>query len=80
MRLEPSDVADREIQDFRRELAACLSGSLDGTPEANEATFVKIEKLIMKLRDEGNDRWRQKVIDVRNWFDFAARRIGGRDR
>ena len=75
MRLEPSDVADREIQEFRRELAGCLSGSLDGTPEANEATFVKIEKLIIKLRDENNDRWRQKVIDVRNWFNFAAREL-----
>ena len=75
MRLEPSDVADREIQDFRRELSGCLSGSLDGTPEANEATFVKIEKLIIKLRDENNDRWRQKVIDVRNWFNFAAREL-----
>lgn len=75
MRLEASDVQDREIQDFRRELQGCLSGSLDGTPEANEATFLKIEKLIIKLRDEGNDRWRQKVIDVRNWFNFAAREI-----
>ncbi len=73
MRLEPSDVTDREIQDFRRELAGCLSGTLDGTSEANEATFVRIEKLVAKFRDEGNDRWRQKVIDVRNWFNFAAR-------
>jgi uncharacterized protein YPO0396 len=75
MRLEPSDVPDREIQDFRRELSGCLSGTLDGTAEANEATFVKIEKLIIKLRDEHNDRWRQKVIDVRNWFNFAAREL-----
>jgi uncharacterized protein YPO0396 len=73
MWLEPSDVPDREIQDFRRELAGCLSGTLDGTSEANEATFVRIEKLVTKFRDEGNDRWRQKVIDVRNWFNFAAR-------
>ncbi len=73
MRLEPSDVQDREIQEFRRELAGCLSGTLDGTPEANESTFVRIEKFVAKLRDEGNDRWRQKVIDVRNWFNFAAR-------
>jgi uncharacterized protein YPO0396 len=75
MRLEPSDVADREIQDFRRELAGCLTGSLEGTAEANEATFVRIEKLVAKLRDDGNDRWRQKVIDVRNWFNFAAREL-----
>ncbi len=75
MRLEPSDVQDREIQDFRRELANCLSGTLDGTPEANEATFVRIEKLVAKLRDESNVRWRDKVIDVRNWFNFAAREV-----
>lgn len=73
MRLEPSDVPDREIQEFRRELASCLNNTLDGTPEANEATFVRIEKLVTKFRDEGNDRWRQKVVDVRNWFNFAAR-------
>ncbi|MEZ6135963.1 MAG: ATP-binding protein [Pirellulaceae bacterium] len=73
MRLEPSDVTDREIQDFRRELAGCLSGTLDGTAEANETTFLRIEKLVEKFRDEGSDRWRQKVIDVRNWFNFAAR-------
>lgn len=75
MRLEPSDVQDREIQDFRRELAGCLSGTLDGTSEANEATFVRIEKFVAKLRDDGNTRWREKVIDVRNWFNFAAREI-----
>lgn len=75
MQLEPTDTTDREIQDFRRELAGCLSGTLDGTPEANEATFLKIEKLVTKLRDDGNERWRQKVIDVRNWFNFAAREI-----
>lgn len=75
MQLEPSDVQDREILDFRRELAACLSGTFDGTPEVNEATFVRIEKLVEKLRDESNTRWREKVVDVRNWFSFAAREL-----
>jgi uncharacterized protein YPO0396 len=75
MRLEATDIADREIHDFRRELANCLSGTLEGTPEANEATFVRIEKLVAKLRDPANDRWRDKVVDVRNWFNFAAREI-----
>lgn len=73
MQLEPSDEPDREIQEFRRELSGCLSGTLDGTPEANETSFVRIEKLVAKFRDDGNERWRQKVIDVRNWFNFAAR-------
>jgi uncharacterized protein YPO0396 len=75
MQLEPSDVQDREILDFRRELAGCLTGTFDATPEANEATFLRIEKLVEKLRDESNHRWREKVVDVRNWFNFAAREL-----
>ncbi|WP_068137526.1 ATP-binding protein [Roseimaritima ulvae] len=73
MRLEPSDTADAEIRDFRRELAGCLEGTLEGTDDANEATFKKVEKLVERLRDDANLRWREKVIDVRNWFRFAAR-------
>lgn len=73
MRLEPSDTSDSEIRDFRRELAGCLEGTLDGTDDANEATFGRIEKLVGRLRNDANLRWREKVIDVRNWFKFAAR-------
>ena len=73
MRLEPSDTSDAEIRDFRRDLAGCLEGTLDGTDDTNEATFGRIEKLVGRLRDDANLRWREKVIDVRNWFKFAAR-------
>lgn len=75
MSLEATDVTDREIQDFHRDLAGCLTGTLDGTAEANEATFIRIEKLVGRLRDAGNERWRDKVVDVRNWFNFAAREV-----
>lgn len=75
MQLEPSDVQEREILDFRRDLAGCLTGTFDASSEANEATFVRIEKLVEKLRDENNTRWRERVVDVRNWFNFAAREI-----
>ncbi len=72
MRLEASNTKDVEIRDFRQELRGCLTGYLDGTTQANEATFLRIEKLVNKLRDDNNLRWREKVIDVRNWFNFAA--------
>lgn len=73
MRLEPSDTSDIEIRDFRRELAGCLEGTIGAAEDANEITFAKIERLVGRLRDDANLRWREKVIDVRNWFKFAAR-------
>jgi uncharacterized protein YPO0396 len=75
MRLEPRDAADREIDDFRRSLRECLDESFDGTSEANEARFVRIEKLVARLGDSEKTRWRDKVIDVRNWYRFAAREV-----
>ncbi len=75
MQLELSDSTDREIVDFRRELTACLSSTFEDSTEINEATFLRIQKLIEKLRDDNNSRWREKVIDVRNWFNYSAREI-----
>ncbi|MBN8625710.1 MAG: AAA family ATPase [Planctomycetes bacterium] len=70
MRLQAKPVRDREVVEFRQALDECVSGSFDGTPEANEQRYLRIEKLIVRLRDE--EAWRRKVTDVRNWFDFAA--------
>ena len=75
IRLEPEDTKDLEIRDFRRELADCLTGYLDGSNQANEETFLRIQKLVDKLRDEKNFRWRDKVIDVRRWFCFSAQEV-----
>ena len=70
MRLEAKLVRDAEVTTFRQTLLECLNSSFDGTPEADEARFVEIEKLIGRLKEES--RWRDRVTDVRNWFDFAA--------
>ena len=51
-------------------LDACVTGQFEGTPAADEARFKQIESLLSKLREA--ERWRLKVTDVRNWFDFAA--------
>lgn len=75
MRLEPAEINDREIVDFRRELAACLDHSLDRDHAVDDQTFKRIEQLAAKLQDESLTRWRDKVIDVRQWFTFAAREI-----
>ncbi|MBA3314346.1 MAG: hypothetical protein H0T47_13800 [Planctomycetaceae bacterium] len=73
MRLEGRDVRDPEIVGFRGALKECLADSFDGSPEADEARFVRIEKLVTRLRDD--ERWRSKVTDVRRWFEFAAREL-----
>ena len=73
MMLEARAVSDREIQDFRNELHSCLDDAFTGSNDSEERRFERIERLIHRLRDE--ERWRNKVIDVRRWFDFAAREI-----
>ena len=73
MRLEPKDVHEREILEFRDSLRDCLAGTFEGTLEADEARYVRIEKLLARLRDE--TRWCEKVTDVRRWFDFVAREL-----
>jgi uncharacterized protein YPO0396 len=61
---------DREIQDFRQALRACIPDVGMRTPEANEASFQRIRALIDRFDKE--ERWTTKVTDVRNWLDFAA--------
>jgi len=73
MRLDPRRVVDREIDEFRRSLRECLDESLEHTDEANEARFLRIQKLVQKLADKERTTWRNKVIDVRNWYEFSAR-------
>ncbi len=73
MRLEPSQVTDQEIRDFQALLRECLSDQFDGDMSADEIRFARIERLIRRLREE--ERWRDKVTDVRRWFDFAAREL-----
>jgi uncharacterized protein YPO0396 len=73
MCLEPRPVRDREISEFQQAMKECLAGTFEGTLEADEARYVRIEKLIVRLREEV--RWREKVADVRRWFDFVAREI-----
>lgn len=72
MRLEPLPTRDREIADFRQQLRDCTEGLLENTDQALEDCYLRVEKLILKLRAE-NTRWRDKVIDVREWYDFVAR-------
>ena len=62
---------DREVQEFRHALRACLPDvGRPRTAEDNEASFQKIRALIKRFEEQ--ERWMLKVTDVRNWLEFAA--------
>ena len=72
IQLEPRPIRDAEIMEFQLRLRECIEGSFDDSAEGNEARFVRIQQLLHRLQDENNRRWRDKVTDVRRWFDFVA--------
>jgi uncharacterized protein YPO0396 len=65
---------DQEVREFKNELRACLPDvSQQRTGEANEASFQRIRVLLQRF--EQDDRWTNKVTDVRNWLDFSAQEL-----
>ncbi|WP_303840773.1 ATP-binding protein [Selenomonas ruminantium] len=67
------------IGEFRRELRACTDDVLTGNQEDSysEEKFRQVAKILERLQGrpgmtEIDARWRNEVIDVRNWFVFAA--------
>ena len=72
VQLEPRVLRDQEIAEFKDHLRECIEGSFEDSAEANEARYLRIKKLVDKFRDEALRRWRDKVTDVRRWFDFVA--------
>ena len=73
IQLLASNTKDMEILQFRQELQKCIENTLEGSIEANEIAFENIRTLIHKL--EKDERWKLKVIDVRNWLEFSAREL-----
>ena len=70
IRLRADPTRDTEVQEFRRQLRACIPDVGQRTTESNEASFQRIRTLIERFENE--ERWTAKVSDVRNWLDFAA--------
>ena len=70
---------DLEIKQFRQDLRACTSNMLDTDWSLEEADrkFHEVKALIDRFKGEVNGadidgRWRRKVIDVKQWYDFSA--------
>ncbi len=77
IKLEVDNNPDLEIKEFREDLRACLSHGLDTDDLYNEEKFLSVKQLVDRFNGregmaEMDKRWTQKVIDVRNWFNFSA--------
>lgn len=75
IQLEADLVVDTEIRAFRDQLRECTDGA--GAEDYSEERFQKVQEIISRFKGrpesaESDIRWRDRVIDVRNWFSFAA--------
>lgn len=64
---------DTEINEFQRELKACIPDAGDDSPEELERAYNRIKDLIERFDNDPN--WMKRVIDVRRWRVFAAEQI-----
>jgi uncharacterized protein YPO0396 len=77
IRLQAEPALDVEIREFRREVRGILEGAFGTDETYSETRFLKVKALVERFRGradylEQDRRWVAKVIDVRNWFRFAA--------
>lgn len=69
---------DAEVRDFQTDLRDCISGGDERGELYTEQKFLQVKALVERLNGrEGqvdlDTRWRDKVTDVRNWFEFGAK-------
>jgi uncharacterized protein YPO0396 len=69
--------SDADVRDFQTSLRECISLDNQSGELYTEQKFLEVKALIERLNGrEGqadlDARWRAKVTDVRNWFEFAA--------
>jgi uncharacterized protein YPO0396 len=73
IRLIAEPTPDPEINEFQRDLKACIPDAGDNSPEELERAYTHIKALIERFDEDPN--WMQRVIDVRRWRVFAAEQI-----
>lgn len=79
IQIEYMPAIEPEIKDFRMKLRACTDNTLTGIDDDqyNEAKFLQVKEIVERFRGRPDytdidEKWRRKVIDVRNWYAFAA--------
>ena len=79
IQLECNEAPDHAVKEFRTQLRACTDNALTGSEEDtySEAKFGQVEAIVERFRGRAGHtdedaKWTKRVIDVRNWFTFAA--------
>ncbi|MGC8529647.1 MAG: ATP-binding protein [Leptospirillia bacterium] len=77
--LEAKPTPDLEVRAFQQDLRACTDNTTTGSEEESysEAKFLEVRRIIERFRgreglSELDQRWTEKVTDVRNWYVFGA--------
>lgn len=70
--------SDADVRNFQTDLRDCISGGDESGELYTEQKFLQVKSLVERLNGrEGqadlDARWRTKVADVRNWFEFGAK-------
>ena len=73
IRLIAEPTREPEINDFQRELKACIPDAGDNSQEELERAYNRIKALIERFDNDPN--WMLRVIDVRRWRVFAAEQL-----
>jgi uncharacterized protein YPO0396 len=64
---------DAEINEFRRQIEACIPDAGDNSREELERAFGRIKRLIERF--DNDPGWMRRVIDVRRWREFSAEQL-----
>lgn len=77
LRIEVTDRALPEVQEFKHEVHEALSHAWTDNREIAEERFRILSKLVARMAspDPVEQRWREAVLDVRQHVEFTAREI-----
>lgn len=78
IQMEQRYAATETVREFRAQLRACTDNAFTGSEDSySEAKFRQVADIVERLQGreghtEEDAKWCRYVIDVRNWYSFAA--------
>jgi len=75
LQIQPKDRQLPEVRQFKQDILDALSHAWQDDPQAAEARFVELRRLVDRLSSQDAElrRWRESVLDVRLHVEFIGR-------